>query len=55
LIASKNCSTQKLISQDELDTNKASLDALLGTVAVDKAAITNALLNPGVLPDSFAD
>jgi membrane fusion protein, multidrug efflux system len=36
---------QKLISQDELDTNKASLDALLGTVAADQAAITNALLN----------
>jgi multidrug efflux system membrane fusion protein len=34
-----------LISQDELDTNRASLDALLGTVSVDKAAITNALLN----------
>ena len=36
---------QKLISQDELDTNRASLDALLGTVSADKAAITNALLN----------
>jgi membrane fusion protein, multidrug efflux system len=36
---------QKLISQDELDTNRASLDALNGTVAADKAAITNALLN----------
>ncbi len=36
---------QKLISQDELDTNQSSLDALLGTVAVDKAAITNAMLN----------
>jgi multidrug efflux system membrane fusion protein len=36
---------QKLISQDELDTNRASLDALLGTVSVDKATITNALLN----------
>jgi len=36
---------QKLISQDELDTNKASLDTLLGTISVDKAAITNALLN----------
>ena len=36
---------QKLISQDELDTNRASLDALTGTVAADKAAITNALLN----------
>src|SRR5271155_401403 len=36
---------QKLISQDELDTNRASLDALLGTVSADQAAITNALLN----------
>ena len=36
---------QKLISQDELDTNRASLDALTGTVAADRAAITNALLN----------
>jgi multidrug efflux system membrane fusion protein len=36
---------QKLISQDELDTNKASLDALLGTVSADQAAITNATLN----------
>ena len=34
-----------MISQDELDTNRASLDALTGTVAADKAAITNALLN----------
>ena len=36
---------QKLISQDELDTNQASLDALLGTVALDKSTITNAELN----------
>jgi multidrug efflux system membrane fusion protein len=36
---------QKLISRDELDTNKASLDALTGTVALDKASITNAMLN----------
>jgi membrane fusion protein, multidrug efflux system len=36
---------QKLISQDELDTNKASRDALTGTIAVDKAAIINAELN----------
>jgi membrane fusion protein, multidrug efflux system len=36
---------QKLIAQDELDTNRANLDALAGTVAADKAAITNALLN----------
>ena len=36
---------QKLISQDEFDTSRAALDALTGTVAVDKAAITNAELN----------
>jgi multidrug efflux system membrane fusion protein len=36
---------QKLISQDELDTNRATQDALAGTVAADRAAITNALLN----------
>ncbi|HEY4414137.1 MAG TPA: efflux RND transporter periplasmic adaptor subunit [Verrucomicrobiae bacterium] len=36
---------QKLISQDELDTNRASLDAISGTVAADKAAIANAQLN----------
>jgi multidrug efflux system membrane fusion protein len=36
---------QKLISQDELDTNRANFDALAGTVAADRAAITNALLN----------
>jgi multidrug efflux system membrane fusion protein len=36
---------QKLISQDERDTNKANLDALSGTILVDQAAITNALLN----------
>jgi multidrug efflux system membrane fusion protein len=36
---------QKLISQDELDTNRANLDALTGTVTVDRAAITNAMLN----------
>ena len=36
---------QKLISEDELDTNRASQDALAGTVAADRAAITNALLN----------
>ena len=38
-------SDQKLISQDELDTNRANFDALAGTVAADRAAITNALLN----------
>jgi multidrug efflux system membrane fusion protein len=37
----------KIISQDQLDTDKASLDAATGTVAADKAAITNALLNLG--------
>lgn len=36
---------QKLISQDELDTNRASLDAISGTVAADKAAIATAQLN----------
>jgi len=36
---------EKLISQDELDTNRANQDALAGTVAADRAAITNALLN----------
>jgi multidrug efflux system membrane fusion protein len=36
---------QKLISQDERDTNKANLDALMGTVLLDHAAITNAMLN----------
>lgn len=36
---------QKLISQDELDTNRATQDALAGTVAADRAAITNAMLN----------
>jgi membrane fusion protein, multidrug efflux system len=35
----------KIISQDQLDTDKASLDAATGTVTADKAAITNALLN----------
>jgi multidrug efflux system membrane fusion protein len=37
----------KIISQDQLDTDQASLDAATGTVAADKAAITNALLNLG--------
>jgi multidrug efflux system membrane fusion protein len=36
---------QKLISQDELDTTRASFDALSGTVLLDRAAITNTLLN----------
>ena len=35
----------KIISQEQFDTDKASLDASTGTVAADKAAITNALLN----------
>jgi multidrug efflux system membrane fusion protein len=35
----------KIISRDELDTNKAALDAATGVVAADKAGITNALLN----------
>jgi multidrug efflux system membrane fusion protein len=36
---------QKLISQDEYDTSRASLDALTGTVAADQAVVTNATLN----------
>jgi len=36
---------QKLISQDEYDTSRATLDGLTGTVAADRAAITNAALN----------
>jgi multidrug efflux system membrane fusion protein len=36
---------QKLVSQDEFDTSKAGLDALIGTVAADHAAVTNADLN----------
>jgi membrane fusion protein, multidrug efflux system len=35
----------KIISQDQSDTDRASLDAAAGTVAADKAAITSALLN----------
>jgi multidrug efflux system membrane fusion protein len=35
----------KIISQEQLDTDTASLDAANGTVAADRAAITNALLN----------
>ena len=37
--------TAKIISQDQFDTDTASLDAATGTVAADKAAITNAMLN----------
>jgi multidrug efflux system membrane fusion protein len=36
---------QKLISQDERDTSQAAFDALAGTVAADRAAVTNAELN----------
>jgi len=36
---------QKLVSQDEFDTSRATLDALAGTVAADHAAVTNAELN----------
>jgi multidrug efflux system membrane fusion protein len=36
---------QKLVSQDEFDTSRASMDALVGTVAADQAAVTNAMLN----------
>ena len=36
---------QKLVSQDEFDTSRASMDALIGTVAADRAAVTNAALN----------
>jgi len=36
---------QKLISQDVFDTSKAAMDALVGTVAADGAAVTNAELN----------
>jgi multidrug efflux system membrane fusion protein len=35
----------KIISQDQFDTDTASRDAATGTVAADKAAITNAMLN----------
>jgi multidrug efflux system membrane fusion protein len=36
---------QKLVSQDEYDTSRAAYDALVGTVAADQAAVTNAQLN----------
>ena len=36
---------QKLVSQDDYDTSKAGMDALVGTVAADQAAVTNAMLN----------
>jgi membrane fusion protein, multidrug efflux system len=35
----------KIVAQEQIDTDKASLDASIGTVAADGAAITNALLN----------
>jgi membrane fusion protein, multidrug efflux system len=35
----------KIISQDQVDTDTASRDAALGTVAADTAAISNAMLN----------
>jgi multidrug efflux system membrane fusion protein len=38
---------QKLVSQDEFDTSRASMDALQGTVQADQAAVTNAELNLG--------
>lgn len=37
----------KIVSQNQLETDQASLDAATGTVAADKAAITNAVLNLG--------
>jgi multidrug efflux system membrane fusion protein len=36
---------QKLVSQDEYDTSRAGMNTLVGTVAADQAAITNARLN----------
>ncbi|HEY5043971.1 MAG TPA: efflux RND transporter periplasmic adaptor subunit [Verrucomicrobiae bacterium] len=36
---------QKLVSQDVFDTSKAAFDALAGTVAADRAVVTNAVLN----------
>jgi multidrug efflux system membrane fusion protein len=35
----------KIISQDEVDTNKAGLDAAISTVAADAAAVSNATVN----------
>ncbi len=35
----------KIVSQNQVDTDRAGLDAATGTVAADRAAITNALLN----------
>jgi membrane fusion protein, multidrug efflux system len=39
--------SQKLVSQDDYDTTKASMDELTGTVRADEAAVTNAELNLG--------
>jgi multidrug efflux system membrane fusion protein len=36
---------QKLVSQDAFDTSKAAFDAFAGSVAADRAAVTNAELN----------
>ena len=36
---------QKLISPDQFDTTKVTMDALVGTVAADRAAVANAELN----------
>ena len=36
---------QKLISPDQFDTTKVAMDALVGTVAADRAAVANAELN----------
>jgi len=36
---------QKLVSRDEFDTSQSALDALIGSVAADQAAVTNAALN----------
>jgi multidrug efflux system membrane fusion protein len=41
----KKLFAQKLVSQDVYDTSKADFDALTGTIAADRAAITNAELN----------
>jgi multidrug efflux system membrane fusion protein len=38
---------QKLVSEDDYDTSKASNDTLVGTVQADEAAVTNAELNLG--------
>lgn len=41
----QNLFASKIISQDQIDVDRASLDAAAGTVSADKAAITNAVLN----------